>query len=246
MSSALQIEGSWPGVLTIRRGWGKAIARPWNSLVGDSTLRLVRGNAAFLRDSAAWLIEEADTANVFSPALHRSGQAVWSKAGFARHLELELMEKSLTESEDPPGWIKAASQPDFDALEDLDLASFDRFWHMSRDGLTEALEATSRSVLLVAEDEGKTVGYAIVGAQLGGAFLQRIAVHPEVEGRGIGSDLINAAEAWGRRAGARSMVLNVRPQNDRARRLYGRAGYQPTGASLSVLRYQPRPSGQSD
>ncbi len=155
------------------------------------------------------------------------------------------MEKHLTDSDEPPSWIKPTKQPDLEALEQLDVASFDRFWHMSREGLKEALDATPRSVLLVAEEEGKTVGYAIVGTQLGGGFLQRIAVRPQGEGRGIGMQLVGAAESWAVRAGARSMTLNVRRENNRARRLYLRTGYTASSSSLSVLRYQPDRKGLS-
>jgi ribosomal protein S18 acetylase RimI-like enzyme len=54
-------------------------------------------------------------------------------------------------------------------------------------------------------------------------YIEELAV--AVEGFGIGSRLIEHAEAWSRERGHRYVSLSVRPKNERAKRLYDRHGY---------------------
>lgn len=62
------------------------------------------------------------------------------------------------------------------------------------------------------------------------AHLFQVWVAPEHRGRGIGQLLLDAAVAWARASGARSMVLNVTRGDTPAVRLYTRAGFRPVGA----------------
>jgi len=81
------------------------------------------------------------------------------------------------------------------------------------------------------------VGYAIVGTQLTVSFLQRVAVLPDRSGNGLGGALIRASMLWARSKGARTMILNVRPENTRAVDVYAREGFAHTGSALRVLRF---------
>lgn len=64
------------------------------------------------------------------------------------------------------------------------------------------------------------------------AHLDVLAVARRSEGRGVGLQLIRAAEAAAVARGATCMTLHVIDSNGRARRLYERAGYQ-----AEVVRY---------
>jgi len=57
------------------------------------------------------------------------------------------------------------------------------------------------------------------------AHLEAIALDPAAEGRGIAQALLAAAEVGARASGALTMTLHVFAVNERARRLYERAGY---------------------
>lgn len=58
-----------------------------------------------------------------------------------------------------------------------------------------------------------------------------LAVAPDARGLGIGSTLLDAAEAEARRRGARKLCLNVFATNERARRLYERHGFVVEGVN---------------
>lgn len=57
------------------------------------------------------------------------------------------------------------------------------------------------------------------------AHLEVLVVAASAEGRGVGSALLDAAEAAARGRGAGSMSLHVFANNVRARKIYERAGY---------------------
>ncbi|REK33552.1 MAG: GNAT family N-acetyltransferase [Actinobacteria bacterium] len=197
----------------------------------------MRGNSAFLDAASKWTSATAG-GDVLSPALYPSGTGIWQRCGYEVDLRLEIMEASLT-SRAEMGPVGVATNPNLVEMEDVDREAFDSFWPMGSTGLAEALSATRVSTVLEvrAEDRG-LLGYAIVGAQLGMSFLQRIAVRPSHAGQGLGAALVDAAKAWALGRGCAVMVLNVRPVNERAIGLYQRAGFQATGKHLLVLRFR--------
>jgi len=87
------------------------------------------------------------------------------------------------------------------------------------------------AALLVAEEDGRLVGYALVlfKARSGLARLYSIAVAPECAGRGAGTLLLAAAEAAARARGCRLMRLEVDANNARAIARYRKAGYAAFG-----------------
>jgi [ribosomal protein S18]-alanine N-acetyltransferase len=200
------------------------------------SLRLLRGNSGFLSEATEWVARAAD-GQVLSPALYPTAVRIWERAGYRELLRLNVMEKAVRPSSETPGWITTTAEPDFGALEAVDRTAFDRFWHMGAGGLVEAFRATPRSVVVEARQDGKLAGYAMIGSQAGSCFVQRVAVDPTSRGRGLGSALLNRSEAWARRVGAVTMILNVRPDNEQARNLYKRHGFQDTVARLHVLSF---------
>lgn len=237
MPNQVRIDGDWPSPVRLSRGWARATARPWNDETPDGFLRLERGGYDFLSASTETIARLTDAA-VYSPALYPSSIRIWIRSGYEPVDELEVMERSVAlPSSSPRIPIAERAAPDWSRIMEIDKAAFEGFWRMSLDGLHEALASTKRSAVLVAEDGGETVGYALVGAQWDVAYLQRIAVHPDRSGLSIGSDLVRASLGWGRKMQSRVMVLNVRKENERAQRLYAKEGFTPTSTSLRMLRY---------
>jgi len=233
----LHSEGDWPDRLTIRRSWAKATARPWNGDGPEVALRLERGSSDFLRAVVDHLRTLA-TGDIFSPALYPPATKVWQNAGFSRFSELHLMERPVGSGlPQPIHPITLTPTPDWGRLAAVDHQAFAGFWRMSEAGLVEAMTATPRAVVLEAAVEGETAGFALVGAQMTVSFLQRVAVAPSFSGRGLGTSLIRSALVWGAKRGTQSMVLNVRPENLRARQMYEKEGFRGTGSSLVLMRF---------
>ncbi|MGD8496718.1 MAG: ribosomal protein S18-alanine N-acetyltransferase [Gemmatimonadales bacterium] len=85
------------------------------------------------------------------------------------------------------------------------------------------------AALMVGEEAGEVVGYAVLWFAADEAELGDIAVLPESRGRGLGRWLLEAALAEAARRGARAVYLEVRESNTAARRLYERAGFDTAG-----------------
>lgn len=228
--------GRWPDRLTIRQGWSKAFARPWNDQIPDASLRLVRGSAAFVRLCAEHLLAGAAD-GVTSPPLLGSGQRVWRRAGFEPYLTLHLYRRSLTDHSGQPGArVKWLSHPDWRRLADVDAASFDELWRMNGLGLREAFEATPRAGVLVTDTGPTITGFSIVGVGGTTGYLQRIAVDPGRRGQGLGRALVRASMTWAATRGAITMMLNTQPDNETSAALYTAEGFDRMTSDLDVLR----------
>jgi ribosomal-protein-alanine N-acetyltransferase len=233
----LHVAGEWPGPIVLRRGLSLARARPWNDDASDVSVRLARGTAAFLA-AAAGTLAEMTGGGVFSPALYPTATTVWGDAGFREHVRLDIMERRLDggygEQQHP---IRPAVDSDEAAITEIDERTFEGFWRIGELGIQEALTATSRSIMLVADAGSEVAGYAVVGAQFGRSFLQRIAVAPEHQGAGYGRSLLARSMEWASERGTGTMVLNLRTENEHARGFYERAGFVASGEHLTVLRF---------
>jgi len=97
----------------------------------------------------------------------------------------------------------------------------------TRGMFVDELAAPARSFLAVEED-GVLVGYA--GASLSEeSHLMTIGVAPQARRRGHASTLLTALIEAARRAGATSMLLEVRADDDGPQRLYRRFGFEQIG-----------------
>ena len=231
-------KGTWPGRMSFRRGWASASARPWNDTEPDASVRLVRGGKAFLSACSDQILE-CGAPSVLSPPLPASSLRTWETAGYDVFLRLALMRLSLDEQPRAPDHLVVQSAADrMDDLLEIDAAAFSSFWRFDRLGLAEALDATGRSnVLIIRDSEGKPTGFAIVGFGSAIAYLQRVAVHPDWQGNGMGRSLVRVAARKARDAGARVMLLNTQLNNEPAMRLYESEGYVRLPEPLCLLRY---------
>jgi ribosomal-protein-alanine N-acetyltransferase len=146
--------------------------------------------------------------------------------------------------------LRRLTTADLDRVEELEPALFGQgAW--PRSVYVEELSASDR-VYLAATEGGRLVGYA--GVALGrDAEIMTIGVAPPWQGRGIGRRLLEALLDAARNARAQRVFLEVRASDERAQRLYARAGfrsvglrrayYQPEGVDAVVMRLDlPRPA----
>ncbi len=124
----------------------------------------------------------------------------------------------------------------------IDEAAFDPEWQLGRQGLIEAHQAASSSVLLTdgTPHRVRPTGFAIVGTSGSIGYLQRLAVAPARQGSGLGRDLLMGALRWARGRGARTMLVNTQPENRRSLGLYESEGFEVLADRLSVLRAETR------
>lgn len=127
--------------------------------------------------------------------------------------------------------LRLATRDDLDALVALENAAFssDR---LSRRSLSR-LVGVGSALMLVAELDGRIAASAVVllRSYSSRARLYSLAVAPHLTGRGIGSSMLSAAEEGAAARGAAALTLEMREDNEAARRLYARRGYRVTGSS---------------
>ncbi len=89
--------------------------------------------------------------------------------------------------------------------------------------------AGAASEVLVGEDEtGRIVGSVMVGHDGHRGWLYYVASDPASRGRGLGRQMVEAAEAWLRQRGAIKVQLMVRETNTKVVSFYEKLGFEVT------------------
>lgn len=124
--------------------------------------------------------------------------------------------------------VRRMRPEDYEAVADIWTRSGLPFQPRGRDSeerIREQLESDS-SIYLVAEDRGKVVGTVLVTHDLRKGWLNRLAVRPEEQGRGIARDLVRRAEQELADRGIKIFAVQIHRHNERSRRLFAELGYQ--------------------
>jgi [ribosomal protein S18]-alanine N-acetyltransferase len=82
-----------------------------------------------------------------------------------------------------------------------------------------------RFQIVVDTDNGFLAGYLFACWQLDELHILKVATHPLHQGRGIATTMLAEARSEAEKASARALILEVRPSNRGAFRLYRRLGY---------------------
>jgi ribosomal protein S18 acetylase RimI-like enzyme len=120
----------------------------------------------------------------------------------------------------------------------VDHAAFEPAWRLDAQGVRDALGATPRSRLRLATAAGRSddvVGYSIFGRAGRSGYLQRLAVHPADQGRGLGRALVADGLAWLARRHVDEVLVNTQESNHRAIGLYRSLGFESDRSELIVL-----------
>lgn len=232
----MRVSGTFPNPVVLRKGWARAEARPWNRNRTDAHLRLVRGTATFLEEAAGTVLAFGASA-VTSPPLLAGSRTVWEEAGFRPYRSLLLFQKPLTTVQPPVGPIVELDDPQWLRLVEIDASAFGPFWQAELPALQEAMASASRSIVLGGSADDVLNGYAIAAVSGESGYLQRLAVDASAQGRGLGRDLTRAACAWAGHRGARRMVLNTKPDNEVAKRLYASEGFTEMSERLELWQF---------
>lgn len=239
-----------PDVDVIRWGRERARTGPWRGSPEVALLTPLPGapvpTLAFVRRCVDTLSARGFSA-VVTGALAPAEQRAFLAAGFAETERLHLLSHSLTglpRVHCQAARLRRARSGERDAVLRVDAASFPSFWQLDDAGLTDALTATPHSRFAVAVDgTGRVVGYAISGRSGRNGYLQRLAVDPSEQGRGLGRALVIDGLRWLSRWRAEQCVVNTQWGNEVALGLYERVGFRRLPEALAVLSKGEGPSG---
>ncbi|MEM9466470.1 MAG: GNAT family N-acetyltransferase [Actinomycetota bacterium] len=177
---------------------------------------------------------------VVTAAVGPSERDMLAADGFRDHESLHLLRHDLHDLPPRPDrtrGLRRGTRRDLDAILRVDGQTFESFWQLDLDGLREAINATPVSRLRVVRDPG-VIGYAVTGRAGNQGYLQRLAVHPDRQGEGLGIDLVADALHWLRRRQVTTCWVNTQEANAAALALYRRLGFRDAPHQLTVLRRQ--------
>lgn len=95
----------------------------------------------------------------------------------------------------------------------------------------------------VYEAEGVIQGYAVMSVAAGEAHILNLCVRPELQGQGLGQKVLTYIVTLARRHGADTLLLEVRPSNLAALKLYRNTGFNEVGTRKG---YYPAEQGRED
>jgi len=122
--------------------------------------------------------------------------------------------------------IRNAVEEDLDAIEELEKVCFSVPW--TREQLRSALPDANHE-LLVAEEDGKVLGYIGMMTVLDEGYISNVAVAPESRRRGIGRALVRSMRLQAAERGLLFITLEVREHNEGAVALYAGEGFRTVG-----------------
>ena len=109
-------------------------------------------------------------------------------------------------------------------------------WKQRQGQYRDWLGGDTEAILLLAERDGRAVGYAMLTAGPGAATwdlgdrvveVETLSVLARERGTGVGAALMEAGRSWARERGARTMAVGLAHTNEDARRFYEREGFTP-------------------
>jgi len=246
-----------PDVDVIRWGRERARTTPWRGSPEVALLTPLPGapvpTLAFVRRCVDTLFAQGFSA-VVTGALAPAEQRAFLAAGFAEAERLHLLSHNLSglpSARGPGARVARLRRPgarEREAVLRVDAASFPSFWQLDEAGLTDALTATTHSRFTVAIDDatGRVVGYAISGRSGRSGYLQRLAVEPSEQGRGLGRALVVDGLRWLARWRAEQCIVNTQWGNEVALGLYERVGFRRLPEALAVLSKGDSPAGAAE
>ena len=90
---------------------------------------------------------------------------------------------------------------------------------------------------------GELIGYCVLMLAVDDAHLLNISVAEKWQGQGFGARLLRHVMKLGRELGASTLLLEVRPSNEKALALYRHFGFQQIGVRRG---YYPATGGRED
>lgn len=123
--------------------------------------------------------------------------------------------------------IRRMNIDDVDAVYAIECATFPKPWQ--REDFVKEMTQNTCARYLVAETEGKVIGFAGTWIVLDEAHITNVAVLSPYRGQGIGKKLTGELMQYAANLGVTYATLEVRRSNERAQSLYKGLGFQYVG-----------------
>ena len=248
--------GEWPIVL--RGADGRARIRPWWNDATVAQLTFIdQGVVPSSTALRVWLgeIRARGFASVRTGAVTDGGADTLRRQGFDTLQTLRLLDLSLVgwrPPADPFNRTRRLRVGERDDATEVDRAAFGDTWAIDRRGIDETCSATpthrARAIDADAVNGAESpslnpggggvrsiAGYAVTGRADRVGYLQRLAVHPDHQGRGVGFSLTRDSLVWMQRRRLSRAVVNTHSDNEVALRLYHRIGFRNLPQGLAVM-----------
>jgi ribosomal protein S18 acetylase RimI-like enzyme len=206
-----------------RRGMGRAIAR---AVMRESQKRGVRRLLFVV------------------PQESREGAAFAATMG-TRHshseytMDLDVKRIPMFEGIHDPVELRPAGAEDVPVMAAIVASAFSDPVQEEEQALVRLMKDSTRTTYLAAQD-GRAVGVIQSAVSDGRAFIVHFAVRPDMQGRGIGRQMLLAIIRGLQNSGSRWITIEVETDNRNALSLYERCGFVTVGATDYELLELPR------
>jgi ribosomal protein S18 acetylase RimI-like enzyme len=229
----------------LRGADGRARVRPWWNDPTVAQLTFIdQGNVPSSTALRVWLgdLRAHGFSSVRTGAVTDGGADVLRRQGFETLQTLRLLDLSLVGWRPPPGPALARTRRlrvgERAAAALVDRAAFGDRWAIDADGIDETCAATPSHRARTIDGGGEPAtlaGYAVSGRADRTGYLQRLAVRPDAQGRGIGFNLTLDSLVWMQRKRLTRAIVNTHTDNTVALRLYERVGFRVLPQGLAVM-----------
>lgn len=132
--------------------------------------------------------------------------------------------------------MRAMMAFDLPAIAEVDASAFELLWQNTLPTLKRAYPQAVWAT--VAEMDGRVIGYQLSTRNSLGVHLARLAVRPDMQGKGLGYALVADLIQQAARRGITHLTVNTQSDNATSLALYERMGFHETGERYPVYEMQ--------
>ena len=194
---------------------------------------------------AAWECFNEGAEKMVTKLLNENEAAEYREWGFEVACIVRLLEKQLYREPPLPKERDGVRIVHFrkKALGDVlrvDAAAFDDFWRLDPRTIEAIASSCTHNVFLLARSDGETLGYTMGGVNGRLGYLQRLGVHTQHQGKGIGESLALHLLHDLYHLGATVVMVNTQEDNLAALNLYRNLGFLETPGPRLIMQYTAR------
>ncbi len=161
--------------------------------------------------------------------------SIYLQKGYSLKLELDLLEcpNILEHIGSAPENVREFGKSGIRGVLKTERECFEPHWRMTTMEFL-AWQRLEDRIFLVLDNVVAVVGYILINVCEGDSLLSKIAVLPSHQGKGFGSDLLNAGLKWAHDNGASTMRLSTDSNNLKAKNLYKNHGFEAISQELEL------------